>query len=169
MTQRFKYQGNNEYGLDVYRDTYNDITYVKIPHTYVGHGSGTLERANNKAISADAEVWTELCLNDMYDVFGTVIVAHVDHYTDSDWDQLADLVSDLYDYSIYNETLFYEVELESQLEFIERELDYDDNVDPDVVLEAIHELGVLFEEEEGENWYISDDDFANAVDYAKTM
>lgn len=169
MTQRFKYQGNNEYGLDVYYDRYNECHYVNIPHTHVGWGSGTRERANNQALSADAERCGQMNIDDMFDVSGTYLAAIVDNYTISQWELLEELVSDLNDYPIYDETLFLDIERESQLDFIAEALDYDDDVEPADVLNAIHDSGVLFEEEEGENWYISADDFANAVDYAKSL
>ena len=168
MTQRFKYVENNEFGLDVYYDRHNECHYVNIPHTFAGYGSGTLERANNQALSADAEMWTELCLNDVYGVYGTAIAAIVDHYTDEQWEQLADLVQVLQDYAVYDDVIHSDVERDSQLDFIADALDYnsDTDVEAEAVLYAIFELGVLFEEEEGENWYISEQDLNAAIQYA---
>ena len=166
MTQSFKYQGNNEYGLDVYYDRHNGCHYVNIPHTYVGYGSGTLERANNQALKADAEMWTELCLNDVYGVYGTAIAAIVDHYTDEHWDQLADLIQGLQDYAVYDDAIHSDVERDSQIEAIDRMLPYDAEVEPEAVLYAIHELALYFVEEEGENWYITEQDLNAAIQYA---
>ena len=167
MTQRFKYVENNEFGLDVYYDRYKEHHYVIIPHTYVGWGSGTLERANNLALGQDADRCGQMNIDDMFDVSGTFLAAIVDGYTNEQWELLAELVSDLNEYAIYDETLYYELERESQLEAIDRMLPYEDGYDEaEAVLESIHELGVLFEEEEGENWYISEQDLNAAIQYA---
>ena len=166
MTQRFKYVENNEFGLDVYYDRHEEYHYVIIPHTYVGWGSGTLERANNLALGQDAERCGQMNIDDMYDGLGTGLVAFVDNYTDDQWELLEELVTDLEDYPFYDETLYYEIERESQLEAIKDMLPYDAEVEPSAVLYAIFELGVLFEEEEGENWYISEQDLNAAIQYA---
>lgn len=167
MTQRFKYLGNNEYGLDVYRDRHNDFTYVNIPHTHVGHGSMVLHKANNKAISEDTERCEKLGIVDMYDVSGTFLGAIVGNYAPSQWILLEELVSDLNEYSVYDETLYYEMEHESQLEAITDMLEYDNaEVEPSAVLEAIFELDLYFVEEEGELWFITEHDLKHAKQYA---
>ena len=166
MTQRFKYVENNEYGLDVYYDRHEEYHYVLIPHTHVGWGSGTLERANNLALGQDAERCGQMNIDDMYDGSGTGLVAIVDNYTDDQWELLEELVTDLEDYPFYDDILFYEIERESQLEAIKDMLPYDAEVAPEAVLNAIFELGVLFEEEDGENWFISEQDLNAAIQYA---
>lgn len=166
MTQRFKYVENNEYGLDVYQDRHKDVTFVEIPHTHVGWGSGTLERANNLALSEDAERCGQMNIDDQYDVSGTGLVAIVDNYTDDQWELLEELLETLMFRDPYDEQLFHEIVHESQLEAIDRMLPYDADVEAEAVLYAIHELGVLFEEEEGENWYISEQDLNAAIQYA---
>ena len=166
MTQRFKYLGNNEYGLDVYYDRHEEYHYVIIPHTYTGWGSGTLERANNLALGQDAERCGQMNIDDMYDGLGTGLVAIVDNYTDDQWALLEELVTDLEDYPIYDDILFTDIEGESQVEAIDRMLPYDADVEADAVLNAIFELGLYFVEEEGENWYISEQDLNAAIQYA---
>lgn len=166
MTQRFKYVENNEYGLDVYYDRYEEHHYVIIPHTYVGWGSGTLERANNLALGQDAERCGQMNIDDMYDVSGTGLVAIVDNYTDEQWELLEELHETLMFRGPYDEQLFLEIVYESQMEAIEYMLPYDSDIEPESVLESIHELGVLFEEEEEENWYISEQDLNAAIQYA---
>ena len=166
MTQRFKYQGNNEFGLDVYYDRYKNVTFVEIPHTHVGWGSGTLERANNLALGQDAERCGQMNIDDMHDASGTFLGAIVDGYTDEQWELLEELLTDLSDYHIYDDTLFTDIERESQLEAIDRMLPYDSDVEPSAVLYAIHELGLYFVEEVGENWYITEHDLNHAKQYA---
>ena len=166
MTQRFKYVENNEFGLDVYFDLHKEHYYVEIPHTHTGWGSGTLERANNLALGQDAERCGQMNIDDMYDGSGTQLVAIVDNYTDDQWELLEELVTNLEDYPIYDDILFTDIEGESQLEAIDHMLPYDAEVEPSAVLYAIFELGVLFEEEEGENWYISEQDLNAAIQYA---
>ena len=166
MTQRFKYVENNEYGLDVYYDRYKNVTFVEIPHTHVGYGSMVLHKANNKALGQDAERCGQMNIDDMFDASGTFLAAIVDNYTISQWVLLEELVYNLNDYPLYDETLYYEIEHESQLEAIKDMLPYDADVEAEAVLYAIHELGVLFEEEEGENWYISEQDLNAAIQYA---
>ena len=166
MTQRFKYVENNEYGLDVYYDRHRGVTYVEIPHTHVGWGSMVLHKANNKALGQDAERCGQMNIDDMFDASGTFLGAIVDGYTDEQWELLSELVYNLNDYPLYDESIYYELEHESQLEAIKDMLPYDADVEPEAVLYAIHELGVLFEEEEGENWYISEQDLNAAIQYA---
>ena len=166
MTQRFKYQGNNEYGLDVYYDRYKDITFVEIPHTHVGWGSGTLERANNQALGQDAERCGQMNIDDMHDASGTFLGAIVDGYTDDQWELLEELLTDLSDYHIYDDILFTDIERESQIEAIDHMLPYDADVEAEAVLHAIHELALYFVEEEGELWYISEHDLNHAKQYA---
>ena len=166
MTQRFKYQGNNEYGLDVYYDRYKEHHYVAIPHTHTGWGSGTLERANNLALGQDAERCGQMNIDDMHDASGTFLAAIVDNYTDDQWELLEELLTDLSDYHIYDESIYYELEHESQLEAVTDMLPYDSDVGPEAVLESIHELELYFVEEEGENWFISEQDLNAAIQYA---
>ena len=166
MTQRFKYVENNEFGLDVYYDRYNGCHYVNIPHTYVGYGSGTLERANNLALGQDADRCGQMNIDDMHDASGTFLGAIVDGYTDDQWELLEELLTDLSDYHIYDESIYYELEHESQLEAVTDMLPYDAEVEPSAVLYAIHELGLYFVEEEGELWYISEQDLNAAIQYA---
>ena len=166
MTQRFKYVENNEFGLDVYYDRYKEYHYVDIPHTHTGWGSGTLERANNLALGQDAERCGQMNIDDMYDASGTFLGAIVDGYTDEQWELLEELVTELEDYPIYDDTLFTDIERDSQLEAIDRMLPYDAEVEPEAVLYAIHELGLYFVEEEGESWYISEQDLNAAIQYA---
>ena len=166
MTQRFKYVENNEFGLDVYRDRLKDVTFVEIPHTHTGYGSGTLERANNLALGQDAERCGQMNIDDMYDASGTFLGAIVDGYTDEQWELLAELVEDLNEYSIYDETLYLDLEYESQLDAVTDMLDYNDEVEPEAVLSAIFELGLYFVEEEGEIWYITEHDLNAAIQYA---
>ena len=162
MTQ-FKYLGNNEYGLDVYQDRHKDVTFVEIPRTYVGWGSMVLHKANNKAIGQDADRCGQMNIDDMFDVSGTYLAAIVDGYTNEQWELLAELVSDLNEYAIYDEKTYYELEYESQVEAVADMLPYDADVEAEAVLYAIFELGVLFEEEEGENWYITEQDLNAAI------
>lgn len=162
---RFKYIGNNEYGLDVYRDRLRDVTYVEIPHTHVGYGSMVLHKANNRAIGQDAERCGQMNIDDMFDASGTYLAAIVDDYTDEQWELLAELVATLNDYAIYDEFIYYELEHESQLDAVSAMLDGDE-VEPSAVLQAIFELGIYFEEEEGESWYITEDDLKHAKQYA---
>ena len=166
MTQRFKYLGNNDYGLDVYYDRYKEYHYVDIPHTHTGWGSGTLERANNLALGQDAERCGQMNIDDMYDASGTFLGAIVDGYTDDQWELLEELVTELEDYPIYDDTLFTDIERESQLQAITDMLPYDADVEPEAVLYAIHELGLYFVEEEGENWFITEQDLNAAIQYA---
>ena len=166
MTQRFKYVENNEFGLDVYYDRYKEYHYVIIPHTHTGYGSGTLERANNLALGQDAERCGQMNIDDMYDASGTFLGAIVDGYTDDQWELLEELVTELEDYPIYDDTLFTDIERDSQLEAIDRMLPYDAEVEPEAVLYAIHELGLYFVEEEGESWYITEQDLNAAIQYA---
>ena len=166
MTQRFKYVENNEFGLDVYYDRHEEYHYVIIPHTHVGWGSGTLERANNKALGQDAERCGQMNIDDMLDVSGTFLAAIVDNYTDEQWELLSELVYNLNEYPLYDETLYYEIVHESQLEAIDRMLPYDADVEPEAVLYAIFELGLYFVEEVGETWYISEQDLNAAIQYA---
>ena len=166
MTQRFKYVENNEFGLDVYYDRYKEHHYVAIPHTHVGWGSGTLERANNLALGQDAERCGQMNIDDMHDASGTFLVAIVDNYTDDQWELLEELVTDLEDYPIYDDILFTDIEGESQIEAIDRMLPYDAEVEPSAVLESIHMLDLYFVEEEGENWYITEQDLNAAIQYA---
>ena len=165
MTQ-FKYLGNNEYGLDVYQDRHKDVTFVEIPRTYVGWGSMVLHKANNRALGQDADRCGQMNIDDMFDVSGTYLAAIVDGYTNEQWELLAELISDLNEYAIYDETLYYELEYESQVEAVADMLPYDADVEAEAVLYAIFELGVLFEEEEGESWYISEQDLNAAIQYA---
>ena len=166
MTQRFKYVENNGFGLDVYYDRHEDVTYVEIPHTHVGHGSMVLHKANNRALGQDADRCGQMNIDDMFDVSGTYLAAIVDGYTDEQWSLLEELVTNLNEYPLYDESIYYELERESQLEAIDRMLPYDADVEAEAVLNAIHELGVLFEEEEGETWYISEQDLNVAIQYA---
>ena len=166
MTQRFKYLGNNEYGLDVYYDRYEDVTFVEIPHTHVGYGSMVLHKANNRALGQDADRCGQMNIDDMFDVSGTYLAAIVDGYTNEQWELLAELVSDLNEYAIYDETLYYEIEHESQLEAIKDMLPYNADVEAEAVLNAIFELSLYFVEEEGENWYITEQDLNAAIQYA---
>ena len=166
MTQRFKYVENNEFGLDVYRDRLKDVTFVEIPHTHTGYGSGTLERANNLALGQDAERCGQMNIDDMFDDSGTFLGAIVDNYTDEQWELLEELVTDLEDYPIYDDILFTDIEGESQIEAIDRMLPYDADVEAEAVLYAIHELGLYFVEEEGEIWYITEQDLNAAIQYA---
>ena len=166
MTQRFKYLGNNEYGLDVYYDRYKEVTFVEIPHTHVGWGSMVLHKANNKALGQDAERCGQMNIDDMHDASGTGLVAIVDNYTDDQWELLEELLTDLSDYHIYDESIYYELEYESQLEAVTDMLPYDAEVEPEAVLYAIHMLGLYFVEEVGENWYISEQDLNAAIQYA---
>lgn len=166
MTQRFKYVENNGFGLDVYYDRHEEYHCVIIPHTHVGWGSGTLERANNRALGQDADRCGQMNIDDMFDVSGTYLAAIVDGYTNEQWELLAELVSDLNEYAIYDEETYYEIEHESQLEAIKDMLPYNADVEAEAVQYAIFELGVLFEEEEGENWYITEQDLNAAIQYA---
>ena len=166
MTQRFKYVENNEYGLDVYYDRHMNITCVEIPHTHVGYGSMVLHKANNKALGQDAERCGQMNIDDMFDASGTFLAAIVDGYTDEQWELLSELVYNLNDYPLYDEDTYYELERESQLEAITDMLPYDTDIEPEAVLYAIYELGVLFEEEAGELWYISEQDLNAAIQYA---
>lgn len=166
MTQRFKYVENNEFGLDVYFDRYKEHYYVAIPHTHTGWGSGTLERANNLALSEDAERCGQMNINDAYNVSGTYLVAIVDNYTDEQWELLEELLETLMFRDPYDEQLFHEIESESQMEAIKDMLPYDTDIEPSAVLESIHMLDLYFVEEEGENWYISEDDFKVALQHA---
>ena len=163
MTQRFKYVENNEFGLDVYYDRYKDVTFVEIPRTYVGWGSMVLHKANNRALGQDADRCGQMNIDDMFDVSGTFLGAIVDGYTNEQWELLAELVSDLNEYAIYDEKTYYELEYESQVEAVADMLPYDTDIEAEAVLYAIFELGVLFEEEEGENWYISEQDLNAAI------
>ena len=166
MTQRFKYVENNEFGLDVYRDRLKDVTFVEIPHTHTGWGSGTLERANNLALGQDAERCGQMNIDDMFDASGTFLGAIVDGYTDDQWELLEELVTELEYYPIYDDILFTDIERESQLEAIDHMLPYDTDVEAEAVLYAIFELGLYFVEEEGENWYITEQDLNAAIQYA---
>ena len=166
MTQRFKYVENNEYGLDVYQDRHKDITFVEIPHTHVGYGSMVLHKANNRALGQDADRCGQMNIDDMFDVSGTYLAAIVDGYTNEQWELLAELVSDLNEYAIYDEETYYELEYESQVEAVADMLPYDADVEAEAVLYAIFELGLYFVEEEGENWYITEQDLNAAIQYA---
>ena len=166
MTQRFKFVENNEFGLDVYFDRLNDYHYVEIPYTHTGWGSGTLERANNLALGQDVERCGQMNINDQYDVSGTFLGAIVDNYTSEQWELLEELVAGLSEYAIYDETLYYEIESESQLEAIDHMLPYDAEVEPRAVQQAIFEVGLYFVEEEGENWFITEQDLSHAIQYA---
>ena len=166
MTQRFKYVENNEYGLDVYQDRLKGVTFVEIPLTHVGYGSGTLERANNLALGQDAERCGQMNIDDMHDASGTFLAAIVDNYTDEQWELLEELVTELEYYPIYDDTLFTDIERESQLEAIDHMLPYDTDVEAEAVLYAIFELGLYFVEEDGENWFISEQDLNAAIQYA---
>lgn len=163
MTQRFKYVENNEYGLDVYYDRHEDVTFVGIPHTHVGWGSGTLERANNLALSEDAERCGQMNIDDVFDVSGTQLVAIVDNYTSEQWELLEELLEALMFHDPYDEQLFHEIVHESQLEAIKYMMPYDTDVEPELVLESIHMLDLYFVEEEGESWYISEQDLNAAI------
>ena len=166
MTQ-FKYLGNNEYGLDVYRDRHRGVTYVEIPHTHVGWGSMVLHKANNKALGQDAERCGQMNIDDMFDASGTYLGAIVDGYTDEQWSLLEELVTNLNEYPLYDESIYYELERESQLEAITDMLEHDSSdVEPEAVLHAIYELGLYFVEEEGELWYITEHDLNHAKQYA---
>lgn len=166
MTQRFKYVENNEFGLDVYYDRYKEHHYVPIPHTHTGWGSGTLERANNIALGQDADRCGQMNIDDMYDVSGTFLGAIVDNYTISQWELLDELVTDLEDYPVYDEETYREVEYASQLEAIDSMLPYDAEVEAELVLESIFELGLYFVEEVGETWFITEQDLSHAIQYA---
>ena len=166
MTQRFKYVENNEFGLDEYYDRHKDVTFVLIPHTHTGWGSGTLERANNLALGQDADRCGQMNIDDMFDVSGTFLGAIVDGYTDEQWSLLEELVTNLNEYPLYDESIYYELERESQLEAIDRMMPYDADVEAEAVLYAIFELGLYFEEEEGETWYITEQDLNAAIQYA---
>ena len=166
MTQRFKYVENNEYGLDVYRDRLKDVTFVEIPNTHTGYGSRVLDKANNRALGQDADRCGQMNIDDMFDDSGTFLGAIVDGYTDEQWELLAELVEDLNEYSIYDETLYLDLEYESQLDAVTDMLDYNDEVEPEAVLSAIFELGLYFVEEEGEIWYITEQDLNAAIQYA---
>ena len=166
MTQRFKYVENNEYGLDVYQDRHKDITFVEIPHTHVGYGSMVLHKANNRALGQDADRCGQMNIDDMFDVSGTYLGAIVDGYTNEQWELLAELVSDLNEYAIYDEETYYELEYESQVEAVADMLGDVDEVDPEAVVQAIFELSLFFVEEEGENWYITEQDLNAAIQYA---
>ena len=163
MTQRFKYVENNEFGLDVYYDRYKDVTFVEIPRTYVGWGSMVLHKANNKAIGQDADRCGQMNIDDMFDVSGTYLAAIVDGYTNEQWELLAELVSDLNEYAIYDEKTYYELEYESQVEAVADMLPYDADVEAEAVLNTIFELGLYFVEEEGESWYITEQDLNAAI------
>ena len=163
MTQRFKYVENNEFGLDVYYDRYKEVTFVEIPHTYVGWGSMVLHKANNRALGQDADRCGQMNIDDMYDVSGTYLAAIVDGYTNEQWELLAELISDLNEYAIYDETLYYELEYESQVEAVADMLPYDADVEAEAVLNTIFELGLYFVEEEGESWYITEQDLNAAI------
>ena len=163
MTQRFKYVENNEFGLDVYYDRYKDVTFVEIPRTYVGWGSMVLHKANNKAIGQDADRCGQMNIDDMFDVSGTYLAAIVDGYTNEQWELLAELVSDLNEYAIYDEETYYELEYESQVEAVADMLPYDADVEAEAVLNAIFELSLYFVEEEGENWHITEQDLNAAI------
>lgn len=166
MTHRFKYVENNEYGLDVYFDRHKEQHYVAIPHTHTGWGSGTLERANNLALGQDADRCGQMNIDDMYDVSGTFLGAIVDNYTDEQWELLEELLEILMFRDPYDEQLFHEIVHESQLEAIDSMLPYDAEVEAEAVLHAIFELGLYFVEEEGENWYITEQDLNHAIQYA---
>ena len=166
MTHRFKYVENNEYGLDVYYDRHRGVTYVEIPHTHVGWGSMVLHKANNKALGQDADQCGQMNIDDMFDASGTFLGAIVDGYTDEQWELLSELVYNLNDYPLYDESIYYELERESQLEAITDMLPYDADVEAEAVLYVIFELGLYFVEEEGENWYISEQDLNAAIQYA---
>lgn len=163
MTQRFKYVENNEFGLDVYYDRYKGVTFVEIPHTHVGYGSMLVHKANNKALGQDADRCGQMNIDDMFDVSGTFLGAIVDGYTDEQWELLEELVSDLNEYAIYDEETYYKLEYESQVEAVADMLPYDADVEAETVLYAIHELSLYFVEEEGENWYISEQDLNAAI------
>lgn len=163
MTQRFKYVENNEYGLDVYYDRYKNVTFVEIPHTHVGYGSMVLHKANNKALGQDADRCGQMNIDDMFDASGTFLGAIVDGYTDEQWELLEELVYNLNDYPLYDESIYYELERESQLEAITDMLPYDTDIEAEAVLYAIYELGLYFVEEAGENWYISEQDLNAAI------
>lgn len=166
MMQRFKYVENNEIGLDVYFDRHKEQHYVEIPHTHTGWGSGTIERANNIALGRDSERCGQMNIDEQSDVSGSQLVAIVDNYTSEQWELLAELITELEDYPIYDDILFTGIEGESQLEAIDRMLPYDAEVEAEAVLHAIFELGLYFVEEEGENWYITEQDLSHAIQYA---
>lgn len=163
MTQRFKYVENNEFGLDVYYDRYKDVTFVEIPHTHVGWGSMVLHKANNRALGQDADRCGQMNIDDMFDVSGTYLAAIVDGYTNEQWELLAELVSDLNEYAIYDEETYYALEYESQVEAVADMLPYDADVEAEAVLNTIFELGLYFVEEEGESWYITEQDLNAAI------
>lgn len=166
MMQRFKYVENNEFGLDVYFDRHKEQHYVPIPHTHTGWGSGTIERANNLALSEDVERCGQLNIDEQFDASGTQLVAIVDNYTSEQWELLAELITELEEYPVYDEELFHEVEYASQLEAIDSMLPYDAEVEAEAVQQAIFELGLYFVEEEGENWFITEQDLSHAIQYA---
>ena len=136
---------------------------VEIPYTSIGHYSDAIDESNHFTIESDDNLVGRLNLETMYGYW----VAIIDGYTDEQFDELNDLIEQLRDYPILDESLWSETEQRMSLEALSlMRTDDQDDVSDDDVLYAIHELGLLFEHEGDGHYYISEEDLNAAVEYA---
>lgn len=142
-------------------------TMVEIPHTHTGYGSGPIESGNDRAIKEGVVDTESMRLVRHGMALGGSWVAIVDEYTEEQFEELEELVASLVDYPILSDDHYHQADEEMKLDFIRMELSYEDaDLEADV-LNAIHELGLLLEHEGDGHYYISEDDFGAALQYAK--
>ena len=140
---------------------------VQIPHNHVGPMQDAVSLSNYRAIEEDDNLIGRLNLDTYGGIFGNVWIAVIDDYTEEQFEELNDLIEQLTNYPLLDESLWAEIDHRMATESLEymRTDDYE-NVSNDDVMLAIFELGFeIYHEGEG-HYHIEDDELAQAVEYA---
>lgn len=167
----FTHVGEHEtiVGAEVYKD-YGGQLYTPIPRAYTGYGEDTVSVANSKAIESDKDMQESLGLVKLFESVSHGWYAKLDSMSDDKDGELDELLSSLMEYSILDDDLYFEVLETEQLNWIAREIEEDDGVEPSDVLDAIHDLGMnLIEDGENFTFYITESEFGLALEHAKAM
>ena len=137
---------------------------VEIPYTSIGYYSDAIDESNHATIESDDNLVGRLNLETMHGYW----VAIIDGYTDEQFDELNDLIAQLRDYPILDESLWSEIDQRMALEALSwlRTDDYKHDVSDEEVYYAIHELGFDYVHEGDGSYYITEEDLDAAVKYA---
>lgn len=162
---------HNEYDLTMFEDFHvgrrEVCTMVEIPRTNIGYGSGPVELGNCRAIEEGIIDAESMNLVQHGAGLGLSWVAIVDEYTEEQLAELEELVMSLEEYGVVSDDHYHKADEDMKLDFIGMELSYEDSELESEVLNAIHELSLLFEHEGDGYYFISDADFQAAVQHAK--
>ena len=138
-----------------------------IPNNHVGYAEDAVSVSNYRTIEDDSDLIGRLNLVAYGALFGNVWVAVIDDYTDEQFEELNEFIEELTNYPLLDESLWSEIDNEMAFESLSYLRDDDrDDVSDELVMAAIHELGLeIYHEGEG-HYHIEESELAQAVEYA---